>query len=204
MLTAPEMITKNPLIAFLYKWLEFEHDQDFLIFLSWVTLDILILSILVRALYNFLQLNFALKLECSLGLRMVNGYLNHEYARFFNKNSANLGKMILSEINQVIGGVFIPILQLLSSGIVLLALTTLLIVTNPMVSGVIVATLLSSYVLIYKLTSSYLKKIGDGRFKSNEARYKIVSQAFSGLKEIKVASLEEDDAHDARFILTTT
>ena len=45
-------------------------------------------------------------LEYSIGRRLVEGYLNQPYSWFLNRNSADLGKNILSEVAIVIGDGF--------------------------------------------------------------------------------------------------
>ena len=48
-----------------------------------------------------------------------------------------------------------------------------------------------AYFFIYRVTRSYLTKIGQERAKANKARFTVVIEAFNAAKELKVGSLEK-------------
>lgn len=60
------------------------------------------MSISLKALTTYLQVRFALMREYTIGKRLIKGYLNHNYVWFLNKNTGDLGKSILSELQGVI------------------------------------------------------------------------------------------------------
>ena len=52
--------------------------------------------------------------EYSLGKRLIEGYLHQPYSWFLNQHSSDIGKTILSEVAQVIGGTIMPIITIIS------------------------------------------------------------------------------------------
>ena len=70
-------------------------------------------------------------LEYSIGRCLVEGYLNQPYSWFLNRNSADLGKNILSEVAIVIGDGLINEYQI-SNKMLFVALLTLLFVSDPL------------------------------------------------------------------------
>ena len=54
--------------------------------------------------------------------RLVEGYLFQPYSWFLNKHSGDLGKNILGEVDQVIMGAFIPLMQVIAQIVILLAI----------------------------------------------------------------------------------
>ena len=65
--------------------------------------------------------------EYSIGKSLMEGYLNQPYVWFLNRNSSNLGKNILSEVAIVIKGILMPLVKLISQGILTIMITLLLI-----------------------------------------------------------------------------
>ena len=56
--------------------------------------------------------------EYSIAKRLVEGYLKQAYSWFLNRNSAELGKNILSEVGAIIGYGINPFLGFVSKGLV--------------------------------------------------------------------------------------
>ena len=103
---------------------------------------------------------------------------------------ADLGKSILSEVSVIIGRLT-PMMELASKSFVALAFIALLILIDPyiaLIAGFIIGL---AYLLIYKYTRHYIKKIGKERVDANEMRFTVVSDAFGASKEVKVGGLEE-------------
>ena len=84
-----------------------------------------------------------------------------------------------------------PLMELFSKSFVVVALITLLIFIDPKIAIVAGFTILIAYSLIYKLTRSYLKRIGKERLIANNLRFTAVNEAFGSAKEVKVGGIEE-------------
>ena len=84
-----------------------------------------------------------------------------------------------------------PLMELFSKSFVVVALIILLIFIDPKIAIVAGFTILIAYSLIYKLTRSYLKRIGKERLIANNLRFTAVNEAFGSAKEVKVGGIEE-------------
>ena len=69
--------------------------------------------------------------EYSIGKKLVERYLHQPYSWFLNRNSADLGKSILSEVSQVVGSGIKPFLDLIAQVMVATAIIILLIIFDP-------------------------------------------------------------------------
>ena len=108
-LTNPDMSETNEIIKYIFQIANnfgIETNQHFSFALGYTVFVILTLSLSFKALTFYLQLHFVAMLEYSIGRRLVEGYLNQPYSWFLNRNSADLGKNILSEVAIVIGDGF--------------------------------------------------------------------------------------------------
>ena len=168
-----------------------ETNQQFLFVLGILAFLLTIISIAFKALTEYVQYRFVSFSEYYLSKRLVESYLHQPYSWFLNRNSADLGKNILSEAGTIVGGSMKPMIDLIAKSMVAIALLLLLIVIDPKLSFVIFFTIGGAYFLIYKFSHNFLDRIGKNRLKSNQLRFTAVSEAFGAVKEIKVGGLEQ-------------
>jgi len=187
----PGIIKSNIILSFVYENLNFGSERDFLIFSGLIFFLFLVFSLSFKAFATYKQLKFTMYLEYSIGRRLVEGYLNQNYAWYLNKHSSNLGKSILSEVSAVVDTAFRPFFNLIAHTFVTIAIIILLFIVNPEVLFYAIMVLASSYFLIFKLVYKSLKRIGQERFKNNQSRFNVVSELFNSIKEVKIGALEK-------------
>ena len=168
-----------------------ESTQNFLFFLSAIVFVILISSISFKALTTYAQRRFTEMRQYTVGKRLIEAYLQQPYSWFLNRNSADLGKTILSEVEQVIASGIGPLLELIARSLIVFLLTTLLLIIDLKLALIVGSTLGLAYYLIYYFTRKYLNKVGGERLKNNEMRFRSISEAFGAAKEVKVGGLEK-------------
>lgn len=193
-LTNPSLIETNSILNTMFKVsgvFGVKNNQQFLFALGVFVLLVLTISLTFRALTTYAQVRFVQMRQYSIGKRLVEGYLHQPYSWFLGRNSANLGKTILSEVQQVIGGGLSPFMNLISTGIVAFALITLLVITDPKLALIVGFTISFAYGLIFYFTRRYLNRNGEERLKNNQLRFLAISEAFGAAKEVKIAGLEQ-------------
>ena len=193
-LTNPDVIETN---IILNKMLQFskifgvQNNQDFLFVLGIFVFVLLVTSLAFKALTSYFQARFVLMREYSIGKRLVENYLNQPYSWFLNQHSADLGKTILSEVNQIVGKGISPLMSFIAQSMVAAALICLLILVDTKLALIIGFLLAGSYLIIYFLIKNLLNRIGKARLESNHLRFVSVIEAFSASKEIKVGGFEQ-------------
>ncbi len=193
-LSNPELIQTNSLLNNMFKFsgrFGIETSQQFLFASGVFVFLLLIFSIAFKALTQYVQIRFIAMREYSLGKRLMEGYLQHPYSWFLKRHSASISKTIIADVGTVIAKGFNPIMILIAQSFVTLALITLLIIVEPMLTILVGFTLGSAYGLIYKLTKGYVTRIGKETVKANLWRFTTISEAFGATKEIKVGGLEQ-------------
>ena len=75
--------------------------------------------------------------EHSISKKFVESYLNQPYVWFLNRNSADLGKTILSEVHTIISKGLKPLMEMIAKGMIAFALIILLILTDPKLALII-------------------------------------------------------------------
>lgn len=190
-LANPEIIEKNAILNNVYTKLNFTNPQQFLFIIGIIVFILLVTSLAFKALTTYAQLRFTLMREYSISKRLVEGYLCQPYSWFLTRHSADLGKTILSEVKEVIDKCVSPMMTLIAQSAVALALLMLLIVIDPHLALIACLSLTATYAIIFKISSSFLARIGEERLKANQERFTVISEAFGAVKEVKVGGLEQ-------------
>ncbi len=185
-------IHQNKYLTYIYQAMNFESNQDFLFFLGISLFAIIILSMIIKTLTTYIQIRFTTLSEYTLGRKLIIGYLNQPYEWFLNQNSSNLGKTILSEVQQAIDNTITPFMVCIAQGMIILAILSLLIFTNPILAATAGGALATTYGIIYAILRRFLSRIGNERVVANKERFEAVSEAFGGFKEIKIIGHEEN------------
>ena len=193
-LVNPDSVDTNYLLNGMFNYLSIfgvKTIEQFVFFLGIFVFVFLLLSLSFKAFVTYLQLRFTLMCQYSLGQRLVERYLHQPYSWFLNRNSADLGKNILSEVTTVIGGSLVPMITLLAQSAVAIALLILIFLNNPKIALLVCLALGGSYGLIYLSLRGFIRRIGKERYKANVLRFTALSEAFGAIKEIKVSGLEQ-------------
>ena len=192
-LTNPELIETNIILKNMFEIFDLfgvKNNQEFLFALGILMFVLLIISLSFKALTTYAQTQFIQMSEYNIGKKFVEGYLNQPYSWFLSQNSADLGKTILSEVQEVVGTALSPFIELVSKSIVSAALIIILILADPKIALIVAFSICSIYLFIFYFVSNYLKRIGRERLKNNQKRFSTVNEAFGAAKEIKIGGLE--------------
>jgi ATP-binding cassette, subfamily B, bacterial PglK len=190
-LANPDVVETNRYLSLLYETLGFTSREGFLYFLGLVFFALLVGSLALEALGGWAQLRFSHNRNYQWSARLVGGYLRQPYEWFLNRHSADLATSVLAEVNQVVTAALFPAMQAIAHILVALFLLALLIAVDPVLAVAIGGVLGGGFGLIAMTLKKRLKKIGVERREANKSRFHIVQEAFGGIKDVKVAGLEE-------------
>ena len=191
LITNPTLINNNRILNWLYTTLNFQSPNMFLIFIGVMVLLVLIVSNILVILTMWGVARFTNMCNFTISKRLLSRYLYQPYVFFLNKNTSELGKNILSEVAIVTSGVLIPLMQIISRGIVALFIFAMLIAVEPLLALSVMVVLGVAYVFIYKMVKKKISDIGKIRFSANTELYKVVDEAFGGIKQLKLLGFEE-------------
>ena len=190
-LSNPGLVETNEYLAGLYEFSGYQSSHDFLFLLGTIVFLLLLISLSLKAFTIYIQTRFTLKIEYSLGRRLLSGYLNQPYEWFLNQNSSELGKSILAEVYNVVKGGFAPMMAVITQTIIAITILILLLFVDPFLALVVFITLTASYFLIFKTLKKFLKGIGQTRFDANHQRFRVINEVFGGIKDVKLGGLED-------------
>lgn len=166
--------------------------NQFLILLGGIFFLFLIFNLTIRAFSQYMQTRFSLTSEYNIGMRLIEGYLHQPYIWYLKRNSSDLSKNILSEVNEIIYDTIVPTLNIIAQGILILFLLVLLLfidITLALILGLIFSI---SYATLFYFLRKVLSRIGSERLKVNQDRFTSLSEAFGSIKYIKTRGLEKN------------
>jgi ABC-type multidrug transport system fused ATPase/permease subunit len=189
-LANPNIAESNKYLNLIYTTLKYTSKSEFMKHLAILFFLVYVFAIAYKAMSSFIMTRYALMREYSIGRRLVHAYLEQPYEWFLNRHSSDLGKTILTEVGRVVGSVITPILQLLVQSAVVISLLSLLMAINYEAAITVGLLLALSYLSVYILQRGRLRRIGVNIENSNKMRYRMVNEAFSGIKNVKTMGLE--------------
>jgi ABC-type multidrug transport system fused ATPase/permease subunit len=193
-LTNPSLIETNLILNTIFQSssvIGIKTTEEFILFLGILVFFILIFSLIFKATTIYVQVRFIQMREYSIGKRLLETYLNQPYSWFLNRNSADLGKSILSEVGLIAISGLAPMFNFITQIIVVISLIILLLLVDIKLTLIIILIVGGAYLLIFNLSRRFLNDIGKERLISNEQRFKAISEAFGASKEMKVGALEK-------------
>ena len=185
-LSDPKTIKSNVYLNSLYQYLDFQSIDNFLIFLTSIVFFVTIFRILFNGFVNHNILRFTQMRNKSFSSRLLNSYLKKPYIYFLGRHSADMGKTILSEVEDVISGSLIPAIELASRSIISFFVIIAILIASPSIAATSIVVLSFIYGLMYLLLRKYLLRKGFERVEANRNRFMIAQEVLVGIKEIKV------------------
>lgn len=185
----PETMDEKWYFVLIRKYMGITDASQMILFLAVLLIVIYILkNVYVMVMYS-LQYRFVFNNQQRLSVRMMKSYMQQDYLFHVSKNVAEFQRNITSDVNGFFT-IVLNVLQFLAEFSVSAALVIFLFVQD-WVSTMAVAVLLFLFMGIFTIFfRKVLVKIGEQSRQANVLVTKWLFQAFSGIKEIKVANKE--------------
>ncbi|MDD4363282.1 MAG: ABC transporter ATP-binding protein [Atribacterota bacterium] len=186
----PDIVHKNKWLFLIYNKFHFSEVNSFILFLGIAVFLIVILSSIISAITTWGKTRFTLGKNHSLSKRLLTAYLSQPYEYFLQKNSNELGKNVLSEINQLTGQLLISLFDIIINGLMVLVILCMLFMANVSVTIGAIILLGGSYGIINYFVKNKLLKTGQERLEANKGRFRMANEALSSIKTIKIMGIE--------------
>lgn len=186
-----EIVKENEILAWIYARGGFADTDTFLFALGVAALAMMVFAAVWRTVTRWRMAYFVQMRNHSLSTRLLSAYLHQPYEFFLYRNSSDLSKAVLSEVQMFVNGVLKPVMQLTVQGLVASILVIFLITVDYRVALLATLTILGFYALVYLLVRGFTERNGKSRIAANRMRFSVASEALGGIKEVKVFGLEK-------------
>jgi ABC-type multidrug transport system fused ATPase/permease subunit len=186
----PTLVTENRYLTWANDALGFATTNDFLRFLGLFAFMMLLATNVLVGINAWLTFRVCHLGEYSLARRLMSSYLARPYLFLLQRNSSDLVKMVVTEIDRVAIGTLMAGINVFADAITTLFIVVLLVVIQPWIMTVTLIILAFAYLSIYLLIMPKVTRLGAEFASLNTEIYKNAHEALGAAKAIKVLGRE--------------
>lgn len=187
----PDLAQQHPALAWAYRTFGFQTRESFLIALGVLFLLVMVASNGAAALTAWATVRLQWRSHRRLSHRLLERYLSAPYGFHAAHNSARLARALLEEVNAVVSQVFIPATRVLTQGISALLIISLLVWADPLLAPLSAIFVGGFYAVFYGVIRKKQRRLGEEAAIAKTERFRSLSEAFGGIKELKVLARED-------------
>ncbi|MEO7041575.1 MAG: ABC transporter ATP-binding protein [Gemmatimonadaceae bacterium] len=134
---------------------------------------------------------FCYDVQVAVSSRMVRALLSRDYAFFLQENTAVLLRDTTIEVIIFIGGVLIPLIQLVTQFVILITVVAAVAWISPIAAGVAFGAVGGLTVGLYLFVNGKVSNWGRLREARQADMNRLIHQAFAGIKTVKAMNVEQ-------------
>jgi ATP-binding cassette, subfamily B, bacterial PglK len=190
-LSDPASIHDKTALSFLYTKLGFTNNFSFQVALAVAVLVVVMGGLAIKAVGSYAAIRFGAMRGYTISSRLLGSYLHQPYEWFLDRNSSEIGKNVLNEVDGLVGRVISPALRLIAGSLMVLAIVGLLMFVDPLVTILSAGLLGCSYAFIYLKLRERLRRHGEDMMHAFGERFRVAQEATGGIKDVKLLGLED-------------
>jgi len=152
---------------------------------------VILLKVVYLVLATYFQNIQVSKIRASMELQLFDRYLRADYRLHLNANSSNLSRNLVTEVDGVIGGAFLPLMSIAVEFTTVIGIVALMAIVQPIVT----AAMLIFFVLIglgyLKIVDPAIRRFGQQRPVIYGERLRTIAETLGGIKQVKVLAREQ-------------
>lgn len=184
--------TDNHFFNSFYQLFNLETKSQVIIVLGIAIVTFLLISNSLTIYSYWKTTKFSWDVFLSLEERLLNKYFSTRYDFFTETNTSTLLTTLTSEVFQFCTGILVPIIQLVASLILGIALSSVLFLVEPKVTLIAYLFFALFYLFIFFLKKKFLSDSGKRYLGFNRMRYNTINESLSGIKTLKIYGIEQD------------
>ncbi len=183
-LVAPEHIFENPIMNFIAQSWEIASANQMAFLLTIAFALAAVISGIIRIVLLWLNSKLAFATGSDLSIEVYRRSLYQSYQLHMSRNSSDLISTITNKVNGVVFGVLLPLVTLVSSIVLLLAISIALIVIDPIVALISGVTFGLSYAFITWITRQRLRLNSHRIAKEQTQVIKALQEGLGGIRDV--------------------
>ena len=190
-LTQSPEVSDNFILDAIRDTFNVQSDKSLILLMLFGLFCVYLLKSLFLLFLTFYQAKYIFGIQEKLSYQFFKGYLSENYEFHLSRNSSDLIRNTLSEVTQFTGAIS-NTLSIFSESLVLLGITVLLLVVEPLATLIIITAmvLLGSIYLFF--TKGKSERWGNERMYHDGKRIQHIQQGISGIKEVKISGREQN------------
>ncbi|OQA86646.1 MAG: Lipid A export ATP-binding/permease protein MsbA [Lentisphaerae bacterium ADurb.Bin242] len=189
LLTNPDLIHQNYFLNLVYDFLQPSSNKSFLLMLCALVSLVYLLKNGFLVFLTFFQMRVIYSKVEDFSNQLFRAYIHAPYSFYLNRNSSEL-LTNFGCINNGVSGILLSLLMFFSETINILLIFGMLFFFTPLITlFMLLSALFISWLMYFPLRGKNLK-LGADYYKSSASLLKNLTQAFQGVKELKILCTE--------------
>lgn len=192
LLMQDDLVARYPAFAFALNQLGNPSQQALIVGAMLGLVGIYLAKNLFLAFLAWQQTRFAFGVQAQISQRLFTTYLRQPYTFHLQRNSAHLIRNVTGEVSVFTYNILIPAMTLLTEGLVLLGIATLLLVVEPLGTLIVVLVIGGAAWGFHHSTRARIARWGEARQHHEGLRLQHLQQGLGGAKDVKLLGREGD------------
>jgi ABC-type multidrug transport system fused ATPase/permease subunit len=188
----PSIVTSNPYMAAAYETLGFQSTESFIVALGVFFLVAMASGNALSTFTSWVLVRFQWRTFETLSNRLLAKYLKAPYQYHLDHSSSRLRGVLMGSVSKVSSGLVLPCSRILARGVSSAFIVVLLVAVDPLLALLIAGLIGGFYATIYTSIRKRQGLLGEEVARGKTERRMIASEAFGGIKELKVLGREEN------------
>ena len=187
-----------PLVGDLRDWFTGVDDETLLLGLAATMALFFVVRGVVHVGETYLQNRVAHNAGARLASRLMGGYLAMPYAFHLRRNSAGLIRNANEAVNELVSGVFLPVIRVTAEAVMVAAMLALLVSIAPLATGIAIVVVGSAALILLRIVQPMLKRLGETAHRLRRETLRTIQQSMHGVRDIKILGRERAFARTYR------
>ena len=166
-------------------------NRQLLLVAGIIAIVALLLSNAVNLLSEYARTRYAQNFAHWLRVRLLRRMASQPYTYFLQRNSGDLLKKVLGDVNNYTAGVLLPLLDTVARVFTAVLLLVTLFLVQPVIALSAAIVLGAYYAIIFRLLARKRREMDEGLRTSIAGSYREAQQMLGGIKPVKVHRAEE-------------
>ena len=187
---SPEKVLAYEPLQGLFSLLNITTDRDLLVWGSAALVGVFIIKSIYKVTFNYFEARFIFNRRYTVSHSLMRAYMQAPYTFHLGRNTAELLRNISQEVNLVINGVFINLLQISKETIMTVSILIFLFAWEPLITLLVITISglgAGSFIL---LTQKRIKRSGIEEQGYRRDMIKAVNQGLGGIKDARILNRE--------------
>jgi len=191
-----DQLMQNTFIQSVYTSMNFSSKTNFILFLAFIFVLLLIISNALLLLSIYMKLKIVKQLDETLSHKLFSAYLYYDYEKLLNLESNELAKNVLNETQNFTHRFIMAFFEILTYALMCISIIGLLVLVDFVTSILMIILFVFFYGLINSLLRKKIKVYGKKRSINTQKRFKLVDEVLKTIKLVKIHHLEERFIHE--------
>lgn len=190
-ITNPEQVFNNELFQPIINLLNLDEPQQVILPLTIFFVSATFIAAVVRLLLLYAITKFSFATGADLSIDIYKRTLYQDYSTHISRNSSEVINGIITKTNLVISKILVPILNFISSLVIMIGIIAIIFTVDPFVAFVSFAVFGFFYSIIALLTRQTLQKNSELIANQSNQMVKSLQEGLGGIRDVLINGLQE-------------